>query len=147
MFIQVGDFVYLQWRSFETAHHSGNRVSACSNMRNIAWTLSSSSWVVIMFVSLVLSTSPPHLVQCVRAGDSLRMLNAILESKTSAKELFTVAQPAVAGMKAGAAPVTAVILVDQGGLGDYKTVGEAIAAIPIHNKDPVIIYVHAGVYE
>jgi pectin methylesterase-like acyl-CoA thioesterase len=75
------------------------------------------------------------------------MLNAILESKTSAKELFAVAQPAVAGVKAGAGPVTAVILVDQGGLGDYKTVGEAIAAVPIHNKDPVIIYVHAGVYE
>ncbi|KAH8945750.1 hypothetical protein BDL97_12G056900 [Sphagnum fallax] len=116
-------------------------------MRNIAWTLSSSSWVVIMFVSLVLSTSPPHLVQCVRAGDSLRMLNAVLESSTSAKELYAVAQPAVAGMKAGAAPAPAVILVDQGGLGDYKTVGEAIAAIPIHNKDPVIIYIHAGVYE
>ena len=39
-----------------------------------------------------------------------------------------------------------VIVVDQSGAGNYKTINEAINAVPLHNKSPVTIKVNAGTY-
>ena len=39
-----------------------------------------------------------------------------------------------------------VIVVDQNGSGDYRTVNEAFEAVPPHNKDPVTISVNPGTY-
>lgn len=39
-----------------------------------------------------------------------------------------------------------VIVVDQSGAGNYKTVTEAVNAVPLHNKSPVTIKVNAGTY-
>lgn len=40
----------------------------------------------------------------------------------------------------------AVIVVDQSGAGNYKTINEAINAVPLHNKNPITIKVNAGTY-
>lgn len=39
-----------------------------------------------------------------------------------------------------------VIVVDQSGAGNYKTINEALNAVPLHNKAPVTIKVNAGTY-
>lgn len=39
-----------------------------------------------------------------------------------------------------------VIVVDQSGAGNYKTINEAFNAVPEHNKNPIIIKVNAGTY-
>jgi len=39
-----------------------------------------------------------------------------------------------------------VIVVDQSGAGNYKTVNEALNAVPMHNKAPITIKVNAGTY-
>lgn len=39
-----------------------------------------------------------------------------------------------------------VIVVDQSGVGDFRTVNEAFDAVPLHNKDPVTIKVNPGTY-
>lgn len=39
-----------------------------------------------------------------------------------------------------------VIVVDQSGAGNYKTISEALNAVPLHNKAPVTIKVNAGTY-
>ncbi|KAG0591604.1 hypothetical protein KC19_1G187500 [Ceratodon purpureus] len=39
-----------------------------------------------------------------------------------------------------------VIVVDQSGTGNYKTINEAFNAVPLHNKNPITIKVNAGTY-
>lgn len=39
-----------------------------------------------------------------------------------------------------------VIVVDQSGAGNYKTINEAFNAVPEHNKNPITIQVNAGTY-
>lgn len=39
-----------------------------------------------------------------------------------------------------------VIVVDQSGAGNYKTINEAFNAVPAHNKNPITIQVNAGTY-
>ena len=39
-----------------------------------------------------------------------------------------------------------VIVVDQSGAGNFKTINEALKSVPEHNKAPVIIKVNAGTY-
>lgn len=39
-----------------------------------------------------------------------------------------------------------VIVVDQSGAGNYKTVNEALNSIPEHSKSPVTIKINAGTY-
>lgn len=39
-----------------------------------------------------------------------------------------------------------VIVVDQSGAGNFKTINEAINSVPVHNKAPVTIKVNAGTY-
>lgn len=40
-----------------------------------------------------------------------------------------------------------VIVVDQSGAGNYKTINEAFNAVPLHNKNPITIKVNAGTYK
>lgn len=39
-----------------------------------------------------------------------------------------------------------VIVVDQSGAGNFKTISEAISSVPLHNKNPITIKVNAGTY-
>jgi len=39
-----------------------------------------------------------------------------------------------------------VIVVDQSGAGNFKTISEAISSVDLHNKNPVTIKVNAGTY-
>lgn len=39
-----------------------------------------------------------------------------------------------------------VIVVDQSGAGNFKTINEAFSSVPLHNKNPITIKVNAGTY-
>jgi len=39
-----------------------------------------------------------------------------------------------------------VIVVDQSGAGNFKTINEAFNSVPLHNKNPITIKVNAGTY-
>lgn len=87
--------------------------------------------LLLVSSTYLLSTSP-QLVQSTARADF------ITKHKNDAVEL---------GTKKSAIGAVSTIVVHQGGLGDYKTVGEAIAAIPQHNTAPITVYIRAGVYE
>ena len=61
--------------------------------------------------------------------------------------VFASAPPAISPPAIQNAPVAQVLTVDQSGIGDFRTVGEAIAAAPENAGGPVVIRIRPGVYK
>ena len=105
------------------------------------------------------------LVSCVSFVSVLRPVHSALKVPSTRDEVMASFQAWVEGVGAKQAAfenaartagsigdlsskvLETVIVVDQSGAGNYKTINEAFNAVPLHNKIPITIKVNAGTYK
>lgn len=102
--------------------------------------------LVLVCTSLVIPFTRPVHSASKAPSSVVANFQAWVESVGEKHAEFEKAASRAAGRNMAYITGERVIVVDQSGAGDFTTINEAFAAVPLHNKVPVTIQVNPGIY-